>query len=46
MGLRSEDELMVSIGFCEDLKFIFISATLDPTDSRVYMNLYEISIRR
>ena len=45
MGLRSEDEL-VSLGFCEDLEFIFISATLDPTDSRVFMNLYEISIRR
>ena len=45
MGLRSEDEL-VFLGFCENLEFMFISATLDPTDSRVNMNLYEILIRR
>ena len=44
MELPSEGE-HVSIGFCEDLQFIFSSATLDPTDSRVNMDLYGIVIR-
>ena len=43
--LPSEGEL-VSIGFCEDVDFVLGGASLDPTDSKIDMDLYGIAIRR
>ena len=42
LELRPENEL-ISIGFCEDVDIIWGSTSLNPTGSRIYMDLYGIS---